>query len=58
MARSGFHTLKRRFTEFSEGNVSDSAAAWTYYGLLAMSRRSSRVAIVGLFGDPASTSRR
>jgi hypothetical protein len=37
MASSGFHTPKRRrFTEFSEDNMSDSAAALTYYGVLAM----------------------
>ena len=34
-----FATLKRTLTEFSEDNLSDSAAALTYYGLLALFRR-------------------
>lgn len=53
---SRFHTLKRTFTEFSEDNMSDSAAALTYYGLLAVfPALIALVAIVGLVGNPAST---
>ena len=51
-----FHTVKRTFTEFSEDNMSDSAAALTYYGLLAIfPALIALVAIVGLVGNPAST---
>ncbi len=49
-------TVKRTFTEFSEDNMSDWAAALTYYGLLAMfPALIALVAIVGLVGDPATT---
>jgi len=48
---SRFQTLKRTFTEFSEDNMSDSAAALTYYGLLAVfPALIALVAIVGLTG--------
>ncbi len=53
---SPFQTLKRTFTEFSEDNLSDSAAGLTYYGLLAVfPALIALVSIVGLVGNPAST---
>jgi membrane protein len=54
MASSGFHTLKRRFTEFSEDNMSDSAAALTYYGLLPMFP--ALIALVAIVGAVYSAS--
>lgn len=55
---SGFQTLKRTFTEFSEDNLSDWAAALTYYGVLAMfPALIAMVSIVGLVGNPASTTK-
>jgi len=49
-------TTKRTFTEFSEDNMSDWAAALTYYGLLAMfPALIALVSIVGLVGNPATT---
>jgi membrane protein len=51
-----FATLKRTFTEFSEDNMTDWAAALTYYGLLSLfPALIALVSIVGLFGDPQST---
>jgi membrane protein len=51
-------TLKRTVTEFSEDNMTDWAAALTYYGLLSLfPALIALVAIVGLVGDPASTTR-
>jgi membrane protein len=51
-----FATLRRTVTEFSEDNLSDWAAAVTYYGLLAMfSALIALVALIGLVGDPTST---
>jgi membrane protein len=51
-----FATLKRTITEFSEDNLSDWAAALTYYGLLAMfPALIALVGLIGLVGDPAST---
>jgi membrane protein len=48
--------LKRTFKEYSEDNMSDWAAALTYYGLLAVfPALIALVAIVGLVGNPAST---
>ena len=45
-----------RVTEFSEDNLSDWAAALTYYGLLAMfPALIALVALIGLVGDPTST---
>jgi membrane protein len=50
---SGFQTLKRTFSEFSEDQLTDSAAALTYYGILAMFPAIiALVSIVGLIGDP------
>src|ERR1700729_2491543 len=49
-------TLKRTFKEYSEDNMSDWAAALTYYGLLALfPALIAVVAIVGLVGNPTST---
>jgi membrane protein len=49
-------TLKRTATEFSEDNLTDWAAALTYYGLLALfPALIALVGILGLFGDPTST---
>jgi membrane protein len=51
-----FATLRRTVTEFSEDNLSDWAAALTYYGLLAMfPALIAMVALIGLVGDPTST---
>jgi membrane protein len=49
-------TLKRTFTEFQEDNLSDWAAALTYYGLLALFPAViALVSILGLFGNPTTT---
>jgi membrane protein len=49
----GFQTLKRTMSEFSEDQLTDSAAALTYYGVLAMFPAIiALVSIVGLIGDP------
>lgn len=51
-------TLKRTFKEFSEDNITDWAAALTYYGVLAMfPALIALVSIVGLVGNPASTTK-
>jgi membrane protein len=51
-------TLKRTVVEFSEDNMSDWAAALTYYGLLSLfPALIALVSIVGLVGDPATTTR-
>jgi membrane protein len=51
-----FATLKRTATEFSEDNMSDWAAALTYYGLLSLfPALIALVSILGLFGNPEST---
>jgi membrane protein len=53
-----FATLKRTVTEFSEDNMTDWAAALTYYGLLSLfPALIALVSIVGLVGDPATTTR-
>src|SRR5947209_16895322 len=53
---SMFATLRRTVTEFSEDNLSDWAAALTYYGLLAMfPALIALVGLIGLVGDPSST---
>jgi membrane protein len=53
---SPFATLKRTVTEFQEDNLTDWAAALTYYGLLSLfPALIAMVSIVGLFGDPQST---
>jgi membrane protein len=52
-----FGVLRRTATEFSEDNLTDWAAALTYYGLLALfPALIALVSIVGLFADPQETS--
>jgi membrane protein len=49
-------TLKRTLTEFSEDNITDWAAALTYYGLLSLfPALIALVSILGIFGDPEKT---
>lgn len=49
-------TVKRTATEFMEDNLSDWAAALTYYGLLALfPALIAMVSLIGLFGDPKTT---
>ncbi len=49
-------TLKRTATEFQEDNLSDWAAALTYYGLLALfPALIAMLSLIGLVGDPKST---
>jgi len=56
---SGLATLKRTATEFREDNLMDWAAALTYYGLLSLfPALIALVSIVGLFGDPQSTTQK
>jgi len=51
-----FATLKRTVKEFQEDNMSDWAAALTYYGLLSLfPALIALVSIIGLFGDPQKT---
>jgi membrane protein len=51
-------TLKRTVSEFQEDNLTDWAAALTYYGLLALfPALIAMVSLLGLFGDPTSTTR-
>src|SRR5918993_1667812 len=51
-------TLKRTLTEFQEDNLSDWAAALTYYGLLSLfPALIAMVSIVGLVGDPQKTTK-
>ncbi|MDO8188516.1 YihY/virulence factor BrkB family protein [Conexibacter sp. JD483] len=53
-----FATLKRTVREYSEDNMSDWAAALTYYGLLSLfPALIALVSILGLFGDPQTTTR-
>src|SRR3712207_9511098 len=53
-----FQTLKRTVTEFKEDNLTDSAAALTYYGVLSIfPALIALVSIVGLIGDPATITR-
>ena len=49
-------TLKRTAKEFQEDNLTDWAAALTYYGLLSLfPALIAMVSLLGLFGDPKST---
>ncbi|HET8956435.1 MAG TPA: YihY/virulence factor BrkB family protein [Solirubrobacterales bacterium] len=49
-------TLKRTLTEFQEDNLTDWAAALTYYGLLALfPALIAMVSLIGIFGDPTTT---
>ena len=51
-----FATLKRTASEFMEDNLTDWAAALTYYGLLSLfPALIAMVSIIGLVGDPKST---
>jgi membrane protein len=53
---SVFATLKRTGLEFMEDNLTDWAAALTYYGLLSLfPALIALVSLLGLFGDPKST---
>jgi membrane protein len=48
-----FGVLRRTLTEFSEDNLTDWAAALTYYGLLALfPALIALVSLIGLFADP------
>jgi membrane protein len=54
-----FATLKRAVKEFSEDNMTDWAAALTYYGLLSLfPALIALVSIVGVFGDPQATTQK
>jgi membrane protein len=49
-------TLKRTLTEFQEDNLSDWAAALTYYGLFSLfPALIAMVSLLGIFGDPKTT---
>jgi membrane protein len=49
-------TIRRTATEFQEDNLSDWAAALTYYGLLSLfPALIAMVSLIGIFGDPRST---
>ncbi len=49
-------TLKRTLTEFREDNLTDWAAALTYYGLLSLfPALIAMVSLIGIFGDPQTT---
>ena len=51
-----FATLRRTATEFMEDNLTDWAAALTYYGLLALfPALIAMVSLLGLVGDPKTT---
>jgi membrane protein len=53
-----FATAKRTFMEFSEDNMTDWAAALTYYGLLSLfPAMIALVSIIGLVGDPQATTK-
>jgi len=54
-----FSTLKRTGTEFSEDNLTDWAAALTYYGLLALfPALIALVSLLGLVADPQTTTQK
>jgi membrane protein len=54
-----FGVLRRTLTEFSEDNLTDWAAALTYYGLLALfPALIALVSLIGLFADPQTTSQK
>ncbi len=51
-------TLKKAALEFNEDHMTDWAAALTYYGLLSLfPALLALVSIIGLFGDPESTTK-
>jgi membrane protein len=56
---TAFGVLRRTVTEFSEDNLTDWAAALTYYGLLALFPAViALVSLVGLFADPQTTAQK
>src|SRR5215208_2193644 len=56
--RSWKDTLKRSFTEFKEDNLTDWAAALTYYAVLSVfPALIALVSIIGLVADPATINR-
>jgi membrane protein len=59
-ARTGFFpTLKRTLLEFREDGMTDWAAALTYYGLLSLfPALIALVSVLGIFGDPVTTTRK
>jgi len=51
-----FATLRRTVAEFMEDNLTDWAAALTYYGLLSLfPALIAMVSLIGIFGDPKTT---
>jgi membrane protein len=55
---TAFQTLKRTITEFKEDNLTDWAAALTYYSVLSIfPALLALVALVGLVGDPQTITR-
>ncbi len=51
-----FATAKRTVAEFMEDNLTDWAAALTYYGLLSLfPALIAMVSLIGIFGDPKTT---
>ena len=55
-ARNAYESVKEALALFGEHHLTDWAAALTYYGLLAMfPGLIALVSIVGLFGDPGTT---
>src|ERR687891_2386739 len=56
--RSWWDTLKRTFREFKEDNLTDWAAALTYYAVLSVfPALIALISIVGLVADPATITR-
>lgn len=56
--RKAAQTLKRTATEFRDDNLTDWAAALTYYALLSLfPALIAMVSLIGIFGDPVSTTR-
>jgi membrane protein len=57
--RDAIPVLRRTFTAFRDDNLTDWAAALTYYGVLSLFPAViALVSIVGLVGDPTSTTRK
>jgi membrane protein len=55
-SRGAWATLKRTVLEFRENNLTDWAAALTYYGLLSLfPALIALVSLLGIFGDPEKT---
>lgn len=51
-------TIKRAATEFQEDNLTDWAAALTYYGLLSLfPALIAMVSLIGIFGNPETTTK-